>query len=103
MERWSSCTFYTLVAVLFVLVQASLSAATNSEAAESIPQLAPPRGEIPPTFWEQYGVWTAVTGVVLLAGLGTAIWFLTRPKPPVVQPPEVQARTALEGLSRQPE
>ncbi len=35
--------------------------------------------------------------------VGAAVWFLTRPKPPVVVPPEVQARQALEPLRQQPE
>jgi hypothetical protein len=38
-----------------------------------------------------------------VALVGAAIWFLTRPKPPAVVPPEVQARKALEPLRLQTE
>src|SRR6266403_4483516 len=88
---------------VYLGICALLPAATNPAPAEPISPLAPPRGEIPPAFWEQYGVWLVASGVVLLAGLGSAVWFLTRPKPPVVLPPEIQARQALERLSLQPE
>lgn len=93
----------TLAAALCLLVFTSLRAATNSELSEQIPALAPPRGEIPPSFWEQYGNWVLASGVVLLAAVGAAMWFLNRPKPPVILPPEVQARQALEILSQGPE
>jgi len=41
--------------------------------------------------------------ILLLALVSAAAWFLTRPKPPVVVPPDVQARLALEPLRQQPE
>jgi hypothetical protein len=44
-----------------------------------------------------------ILGVLLLALVGAAVWFLTRPKPTVIVPPEVQARQALEPLRQQPE
>jgi hypothetical protein len=80
-----------------------LAATTNSLAPDDIPPLRPPHGEIPPTFWEQHGVWLVIPGVLLLALAGAAVWFLTRPKAPVIVPPEVQARQALEPLRRAPE
>ena len=40
---------------------------------------------------------------LLLALVALAVWWLTRPKPPVVVPPEVQARQALEPLRQQAE
>jgi hypothetical protein len=70
---------------------------------EQIPPLRPPIGEIPPTFWEQHGLLVTVGGVVALVLIGIAVWFLTRPKPPSIVPPQVQAREALEPLRRQPE
>jgi hypothetical protein len=39
----------------------------------------------------------------LLALVCGVAWLLTRPKPPVVVPPEVQARQALDALRQQPE
>ena len=59
---------------------------------------------MPPTFWEQHGLlgdrWRRSCCSRWLA---LAVWFLLRPKPPVVVPPEVQARQALEPLRQQPE
>ncbi len=78
-------------------------AATNSLSPEAIPPLRPPRPEIPPTFWEQYGLWVVLGAILLLALVSAAAWFLTRPKPPVIVPPELQARQALEPLRQQAE
>ena len=58
---------------------------------------------MPPTFWEQHGLLVILFGILLLALVCAAVWFLTRPKPPVVVPLEVQARHALEPLRQQPE
>jgi hypothetical protein len=44
-----------------------------------------------------------IFGVLLLALVCVVVWLLTRPRPPVVVPPEVQARAALEPLRQQPE
>jgi hypothetical protein len=93
-----------LVAVLALLAaHTSFSAETNSPAPDDIPALRPPHAEIPATFWDQYGLWVILAGVLVLALVGVAAWFLTRPKPPVVIPPEVLARKALESLRQQPE
>jgi len=70
---------------------------------DDIPPLRPPHAEIPPTLWEQYGLWVILFGVLVLGLVCVAAWFLTRPKPPVIVPPEVQARQALEPLREQPE
>jgi hypothetical protein len=77
--------------------------AAGAAAPEDIPRLLPPHAEIPPTFWEQYSLWVIIFGVVVLALVCVAAWFLTRPKSPVIVPPEVQARQALELLRQQPE
>jgi hypothetical protein len=58
---------------------------------------------MPPTFWDQYSLWVILFGVLLLALVCAVVWVLTRPKPPMVVPPEVQARQALEPLRQQPE
>ncbi len=58
---------------------------------------------MPPDFWEQYGLWVVLGAAFLLTSVCVAAWFLARPKPPVVVPPEVQARKALEPLRQQPE
>jgi len=77
--------------------------ATNSSGPDEIPPLHPPHAEIPPTFWEQYGQWVIVGCIILLVALAFAIWFLTRPRPPIIGPPEVTARKALAALQGQPE
>ncbi len=75
----------------------------STEPLDKIPPLQPPRGEIPPSFWEQHGVWLIALGA-LLAGLAAlAIWVFRRPKPARIIPPEVQARAALESLRQKTE
>ncbi len=78
-------------------------AATHTPANDGIPPLRPPHAEMAPTFWEQHGIGVALCVGFFLALVGVAIWFLTRPKPPVVIPPEVLARKALEPLGQRPE
>jgi hypothetical protein len=84
-----------------LLATASLTAGTNSP--DQIPPLRPPRGELPPGFWEEYGLLVVVGAVLALTLLGVAAWFLSRPKPVAVPAPEALARQALEPLRRQPE
>jgi hypothetical protein len=92
--RRSKGTVLWLAVIFF-----SLSAFAPEEA----PKLQPPLGEIPPTFWEQHGV-TVILGVgALVLFVVQGIWFWLRPKPVEAVPPEVQARTALEGLSQRAE
>jgi len=77
--------------------------ALSALAQEEAPKLQPPLGEIPPTFWEQHGVTVTlgVGGFVLFVVL--AIWFWLRPRPTEAVAPEVEARKALEALSKRPE
>ena len=89
-------------ALLLIAAHPSL-AATNALTEEPIPRLRPPRGEIPPTFWEQNGIWIILAGVVLLGVIAFIAWWLLRPKPVVAVPPDVQARSALESLRQKPE
>ena len=63
-----------------------------------IPKIRPPHAELPPTFWEQHSAGISVVAVVLLVLMGLVIWLLTRPRPPVVIPPELVAREALAAL-----
>jgi len=69
----------------------------------SIPPLAPPRGTMPPTVWEQYGLWIVLGGVALAALAVGLIWLWRRPKAPVPVSPETRARQALEPLRQQTE
>ena len=84
---------------LFLAISAlPLSAQPTTNA---LPALAPAYGEIPPTFWEQYGTMIIVAGLVFVVLAALAIWKLLQPKPPVVIPPEVLAREALSKLQGQ--
>ncbi len=95
---------WTLVSSFCLLtVQPLFSAATKSPSPDAIPPMRPPHAELPPSFWEQYGLWVILIVVLLLVLAGVAIWLLTRPKPPVLVPPDVQARQALEPLRHQTE
>src|SRR5437763_10917797 len=90
-------------ATAFWLLPVLLIAQTNFDSAEAIPPLRPPRGEIPPTFWEQYGHWMMIGVVLAIVLAGVAVWLLTRSKAGKTVPPHEQARRALEPLCAQPE
>src|SRR5438094_10386757 len=85
-----------------LLVPLPLLASTNT-ALDEIPPLRPPRGEIPPGFWEQRGAWVIPSSLFLLALVSVAVWFARRAKPRAEVPPEVLARQELEPLRAQAE
>ena len=86
------------------LLSSALSLPAASPASpDDIPPLRPPHAEMPPTFWEQHGLWVVICGGLLLALVCAAARLLTRPRPPAVVPPEVRARQTLEPLRQQPE
>jgi hypothetical protein len=87
----------TLAGILF-LPLAAVAADTNA-----LPPLAPAYGEIPPSFWEQYKALVIIGVFVLLLFLILGVWFLLRPKPPIVVSPALIAREALKKLQHQPE
>ncbi len=91
------------VAGFGIRVLCSLPLVVYSQITNDIPPLRPPHAEIPPTFWEQHTTSVGMISFALLALIGIAIWFATRPKPPVIIPPEVQARNELELLRDLPE
>lgn len=75
----------------------SLLAALTA-APEKIPDLKPPRGAIPPTFWEEYGLALCIFGAVGLVVLAAIIHRLRQPKPVVVPTPADIARRELDAL-----
>jgi len=77
--------------------------AVQAVAQEEAPALQPPSGEIPPIFWEQYTTVVILCGIAVLIVAALIVWLCLRPKPAVVLPPEVQARTALAALLPKPE
>ena len=80
-----------------------ISAFAADSASEELPPLRPPRGEIPPGFWELYTWHVVAGGLVFLALIALALWWFTRPKPAAVIPPRVQAENALRPLAAEPE
>ncbi len=92
-----------VTAAVLCLVGHAVFGATNPASDDAIPPLRPPRGELPPTFWEQHGAWIVAGSLLVLVVIGLAVWWLTRPKPPVVVPPAARARQALEPLRQLPE
>jgi len=89
-------------ALLFITSTLLLAADTNTPDALSS-SLRPPRPEILPTFWEQYGAWVIVFATLLLAVVAVVVWLATRPKPAVPVPWSLLARRELEPLAPQPE
>jgi len=71
---------------------------TLAQPTNDIPPLQPALPEIPPTLWEQHGILMMVLGVVAVAMLIVAIWWLLQPRPPVPVPIESQTRRELERL-----
>ena len=85
------------VAVIITGLLLSARARAQDGAVE-LPQLHPFHAEFLPTFWERHGVLVVITGLGLAGLAGLALWWWLRPQPPVVVPPEVQAREALAAL-----
>ena len=94
------CRAPFLLAALLSLVGAQCLAGVDTNA---IPPLRPPRADLAPGYWEQHAAATIGVSVGVLALAGLLAWRLTRPKPPVLVPPEVLARRALEPLQARPE
>jgi hypothetical protein len=77
--------------------------ATNSPDLGPIPPLRPPRSEIPPSFWEQHGLWIVAGSLGFLALIGGLVWRLSRPRAARLMAPALLARQALEQLQQRPE
>jgi hypothetical protein len=97
------CHLPSLLGLWLLAALSSFAAATNAPGPDDIPPLCPPHAEIPPTFWEQHSLWIILCEVLVLVLVCVAAWFLLRSRPPLIVPPEVQARQALEPLRQQPE
>jgi len=95
--------FRILSALIAISVSVPAMAADTNGLPDPSSSLRPPRGEILPTFGEQYGTWVMLAGVLLAGAIAFVIWRATRPKPAVPVPWSVQARRRLEPLREQPE
>jgi hypothetical protein len=102
-RSWCRSGYAVLLACCLPLLTGFSLFPARRSSTDAIPALHPPRAEIPPAFWEQYGWYVAAGGVVLVVLVGGGVWLLSRPKPAVAVAPEVEARQALEPLRHQPE
>jgi hypothetical protein len=73
------------------------------DATNAMPQLLPPYGQMPPTFWEQHEAVVAAGGFVLLALAAFIVWRILNPRPQPVLPPAIAARAALARCRGRPE
>ena len=103
-ERWLRLSCRIICCLVFLCV-AGATVAGEPNGASELPasSLNPPRGEIPPSIWEQYGGWIIAGSVLAVAVLAAGIWFLTRPKPEEKEPSVVTARRELETLAAKEE
>jgi hypothetical protein len=89
--------------ICLTLVAASARAAEDLAESNSLPALRPPRPELPPSFWEQYGAWAIAGGILAALVVVALILYVMRPKPVAVEPPQIVARRSLEDLRGRPE
>ncbi len=82
--------FVSLCGIFFQI--ATLAAEEEAEL------LRPPRGELRPAFWSQYGWWVALAAVVGAGAVVVWMKWVRRPKLVVVTPPEALACSAFESL-----
>ena len=88
---------FFIASILFLPV-AAIADGTNT-----LPALAPPLPEMPPTFWQLHGTAILVGVFVFLAVAGFVAWQFFKSRPRIVLPPAVIARDALVKLLCQPE
>lgn len=73
------------------------------DATNALPQLVPPYGRMPPTYWEQHGVAIVAGGSLFLALAAFVVWRILNPRPGLVLPPAMAARAALAECRGRPE
>ena len=86
--------------LFFIFSILSLAAQTSTD---SLPALAPPLPELPPTFWEQHGTVLVMIALLVLVAVTILVVVLLRPKRALVVPPEQVARRALTELASRTE
>src|ERR1044071_1974714 len=91
---------FALLALVVASNLTTLGWPATNEAADEL-KLRPPRGEIPPSFWEQNGKWVVPMGIAGALAVGLLAWYFTRPKAVADVPPEVRARKELDALAYQ--
>jgi hypothetical protein len=82
-----------------------LARAAEANGASDLPPaaLVPPRGEILPSFGEQYGAWLVLAAILVLGMISVGVWLLLRPKAPMPVRYAALARQELEPLRQRQE
>lgn len=75
----------------------------NAQPVLKLPPLAPPKHEIPPTFWELHGFQVIALSILALVLAGVGVWLFMRPRKSAPLPPATLARNALGKWQNQPE
>jgi len=88
--------------LVIAVMMAVAAKATFGQSTNDIPPLLPALPELPPTFWEQYGIWITLGIILVIAAKGALIWWLLQPKPVVPVPIEIATRNALALLKDVP-
>jgi hypothetical protein len=102
-RRFIGCSVLDVGSWMFFLLAFSVLPLFAQAPTNALPALAPPDGEIPPTFWEQHGTMILLAGIALIAAAVLILWKIFQPRPAVVRPPEILAREALTKLLNLPE
>ena len=98
----SSQTTYALGA-LFWFAAIWSAVAAEGTGAEELPELRPPKGAIPPSFWEQNGALILIGASVAVLVTVFVVWLIMRPVPPEQISAEARAKRGIEKLGQQPE
>jgi hypothetical protein len=97
------CSALNVECWVFLLLAGCIVPLGAQSATDSLPALAPPYGELPPSFWQQHQTTIIITSFALLAFALLFLKLLLRPVRPVNLPPDAVARQALAGMQNQPE
>jgi len=108
-RRFIGCSVLDVGCWMFLLSILFTFPAFTQTATNALPALAPPYGELPPTFEERFNPATK-SGQAILLFIGVlavllffVIWKKLHPPPPTAPTAETVAREALTKLLRQPE
>ncbi|EEF57919.1 hypothetical protein [Pedosphaera parvula] len=91
-SRFGGCILFAVFA---------LFAPNALSAQQDLTALRPPKGELAPGFWEQFG-WVVAAGLIVLFGVALT-WAMLRKgkKPPILPAPAMMAKRELEALRGQ--
>ena len=93
--------FSNLISNLNAKLTEQQNLANENSEFSGLPQLKPPRGQLPPTFWERHQVLVRTGTGCLLAGVAGLVWYIRRSLPAPVIPPALQAQRQIEAASQE--